>query len=315
MKQRQPRNWSDYNQRLKRIARVDFFLSSELLESWYYAGPRRRGGKQLYCDGAIELCLTLREFFRLALRQTQGFVQSLLDLMNLSLTAPDYTTLSRRCSHLKVVFRRLQNSSEPLVLAVDSTGLRVYNRHDWNRLKHKKNAGKWQDKWRKLHLCIDVESGEILSANYTRAAEHDCTQLKPLIDKVEGTIQAVSGDMAYDTVSCRKAIYEKKAKQLIPPKRCARLNGENRNLRKHGAVLHEREEAIRYIRYNTLNDDASSARKSWKEKVGYHVRSLVETTMSQVKAHASDQLSNRKEANREVQAMLKCKLINRIIAA
>lgn len=145
---------------------------------------------------------------------------------------------------------------------------------------------------------------------YTTANQNDCTQLPKLLEDLKtGQVEAVCGDMAYDTASCRESIQKLGARQLIPPIRKARLSKDNRNMRNKEA-LKERDDAILYIRYNTINGDPSPARASWKQKVGYHKRSRVESTMSQIKAHAGTKLTNRTEKNREIQSLIKCKLIN-----
>ena len=200
-----------------------------------------------------------------------------------------------------------------MVVAIDSTGLTIYNWREWNRHKHKKSDYKWQDKWRKLHICIDVLSGQILSSSYSDSNHHDCNELPGLIDHLDADISAVCADMAYDTVNCRDAVRRKKAKQVIPPKRNARLTCENRNLQKKKHILKERDQAINYIRNNKINGSDTMARALWKEKSGYHARSLVETTMSQIKAHCSDRITNRKEENRKNQAIIKYKVVNKII--
>jgi hypothetical protein len=82
-----------------------------------------------------------------------------------------------------------------------------------------------------------------------------------------------------------------------------------------GEILRERDDAINYIQHNTINGNQSLARKSWKEKVGYHARSLVETTMWQIKSHCSDRLRNKREDTRDTEAKIKCKIINLILAA
>ncbi len=317
MKTKKQRNWSQYNQRLKRHARVELFLSDDGLSNWNYAGERSSGGKICYGDNVIEACLLIREYFGLPLRQTEGFVQSLLDMLFSGFKSPDYTTLSRRCSSLKPVIAPLMRT-DGLVIAVDSTGLSVHNRSEWNRLKHGKGHGKgsykYHDKWRKLHIAIDTDSGLILSAGYTNASASDSDNLPPLLEALTQPVNAVCADMAYDSLNCRRAIYQKGARQLIPPRRRARLCKENRNLKSNDHILKERDDAINYIRHNTINGDLSAARAAWKQKTGYHARSLVETTMSQIKAHTSDKLSNRLETNRNTQALLKCKLINKLIA-
>ncbi len=57
---------------------------------------------------AIEAALTIRMVFHLPLRQTEGFLRSLADLLELDLPIPDHPTLSWRLKRLgKIQFRRL----------------------------------------------------------------------------------------------------------------------------------------------------------------------------------------------------------------
>jgi hypothetical protein len=317
-KHRDKRNWSEYNQKLKKIARIEFFISEEAISNWEYRGKRVSGGKLLYSDLAIELCLLMKEFYKLPYRQTQGFVESVFQSMNLSLSIPDYSTISRRASKINISIRKKQlirSNNEAIVVAVDSTGLSLYTRTEWNRLKHQKKQLLGYEKWRKLHVIVNVNTGEILNSSYGISTMNDGCELPSLLDCIEENVSAVCGDMAYDRLNCRKAIKERNARQLIPPIRKARISSKNRNIRKHKAILQERDEAIEYIQNNTINNDSSLARKSWKEKVGYHARSLVETTMWQIKRHCSDYLSNKLESTRSTQAKIKCKVINYIIAA
>lgn len=306
------RDWSAYNKRLVSQGRIEVFLSSDLLANWGYDGVRRPGGVTVYRNSVIELCLLLRVRLGLALRQTEGFIASLLSHLGLDLRVPDYTTLCRRAAGLDVdLLAGIRRPGVDLVIAVDSTGLSVYRRDIWNRQKHKRSSGRWQDAWRKLHISLDTGSGLVLEASYTKANVNDATQLPGLIEAIApGAVKAVCGDMAYDTVKGRRAIRAKGARQLIPPRRKARSSSNNRNMRGLKDILSERDDAIGYIRHNTLNGDASAARAQWKRLVGYHRRSLVETGMSRIKAHAGTRLASRTEKNRSVEARLKCKLIN-----
>jgi Transposase DDE domain len=102
---REKRNWSQYNQKLKKIARIDFFISEEAIEEWEYVGARKPDGKKIYNDHVIEMCLLMREFYKLAYRQTEGFISSVLQLMRIDLAVPDYTTMSRRAANLKLNIR------------------------------------------------------------------------------------------------------------------------------------------------------------------------------------------------------------------
>ena len=306
------RDWGTYNNRLKSHGRLDIFLSAELLDNWRHDGVRKPGGVVVYRDSVIELCLLLRVRFGLPLRQTEGFIGSVLSLLGLDLRVPDYTTLSRRAAKLAIdLLAPMQEAGSDMVIAVDSTGLSVHRRDAWNRQKHGRSDGRWQERWRKLHICIDTGTGLVLEASYTRANVNDATELPGLIEAIPArTIKAVCGDMAYDTARSRRAIMEKGARQLIPPRRRARKSSDNRNRRGLKDILAERDAAIDCIRQNTVNGDLSAARAKWKRIVGYHRRSLVETAMWRLKTHAGTRLASRTEQNRAVEARLKCKLIN-----
>ena len=106
-----------------------------MLPGWRASGVRKRGGKLIYSDLAIELCLTLRVVFGLPLRQTQGFVRSLFRLMDLGLPVPDFSTLSRRGQSLDIT-DDIQLSDGPITLIVDSTGLQVHRGREWMQQKH-----------------------------------------------------------------------------------------------------------------------------------------------------------------------------------
>jgi transposase len=271
------------------------------------------GGKRLYSHEAVEACLLIREYFGLGLRQTEGFVQSLLDLTGTNLKAPDYTTLCRRCRTLRPYLTQAQQK-EGLVIVIDSTGLSLYSASSWNRAKHRPTGAHCNKQWRKLHIAIDAHTGMIIAADYSEATHNDCQHLPVLLDRISAPIDAVAADMAYDKARCRQAIHAKSARQLIPPQKNARLSHDSARLRPFAAACKERDDAILFLRHNAINGDTAAARASWKQKIGYHMRSRVETTFSQLKTHTNDRLTNRSEANRKSQAILKCLLLNKLAA-
>ena len=63
---------------------------------WEAAPTGKRGRQPAYGDTAIQTCLTMKVLFGMALRQTTGFVESLLRLIGLNWAVPDFSTLSRR---------------------------------------------------------------------------------------------------------------------------------------------------------------------------------------------------------------------------
>ena len=94
------RNWPAYNEALKRRGSLTIWFDPEM--SWEAAPTGRRGRKQTYSDTAIQTCLTMKVLFGMALRQTTGFVESLLRLVGLDWSVPDFSTLSRRQKTLAI---------------------------------------------------------------------------------------------------------------------------------------------------------------------------------------------------------------------
>ena len=89
-------NWPEYEAGLGRRGSLSFWVTPEAISGW--AAPRRktRGGQLLYSDLAIETTLALGMVFGLPLRQSEGLLSSVLDMVALDLPVPDHTTLSRR---------------------------------------------------------------------------------------------------------------------------------------------------------------------------------------------------------------------------
>jgi hypothetical protein len=317
-KEKTKRNWSEYNKKLKSCARLELYIHKDIYKNWHYVGKRSRGGKLIYADSVIEMCLTIREYFKMALRQSEGFLSSLFRKLNVTVKIPDYTTLSRRCRRLKIDFKKNIESSKnkPLRLAIDSTGLSVMRRTGWHSAKHggmKQITS--QDNWRKVHILVDIDTFDILEAEYTQTNVNDCEMLKPLLDRIDNQISDVYGDLAYDTFLARDTIRKKGARQVIPIKKTAVLSEKRKKsgrLEYEQETYKERDEVIKYLEYNGVNGDKGFALENWKKQVAYHKRSLVETQMSRIKAHTTDRLTNIREDNRMTQTMIKLKIVNMI---
>ena len=140
-------NWAEYKAALKRRGSLTIWFDSQM--AWEAAPSGKRGRQQAYSDAAIQTCLTLKVVFGMALRQTTGFVGSLLKLAGLDWPVPDFSTLSRRQKDLAVNIS-CQKASEPLHLLIDSTGIKVEGDGEWHARKH--DPSKWRQ-WRKLHIA------------------------------------------------------------------------------------------------------------------------------------------------------------------
>ena len=170
------RNWNQYERGLRNRGDVTIWLSEEAIAAWTPAKNGLRGGQRRYSNLAILTALTLRLVFRLPLRQTEGFLDSLLSLMGLNLKAPDHTTLSRR-NQIVAVPPLTRAHDGPIYLIVDSTGLKILGSGEWNA--HKYKASKKRRDWRKLHIGVDDE-GFIVAAELT-AVERDLLATNPCL--------------------------------------------------------------------------------------------------------------------------------------
>ena len=128
------RNWREYERGLRSRGDVTIWLSEDAIAAWIPPKNGLRGGQRRYSNLAIRTALTLRVVFGLPLRQTEGFLDSLLSLMSRDLKAPDHTTLSRR-NQIVVVPPLTRAHDGPIDLIVDSTGLKSLGRGEWNAHK------------------------------------------------------------------------------------------------------------------------------------------------------------------------------------
>ena len=95
-------NWSEYDAALRRRGSLTVWFTEEAVAAWAAEPRTTRGGQPRYSSLAITTALTLRAVFRLALRQTEGLIGSILGLLGLDLPVPDHSTLSRRAETLEV---------------------------------------------------------------------------------------------------------------------------------------------------------------------------------------------------------------------
>lgn len=291
------RNWSQYNKGLVNRGNLTVWISDEAIKSWYEPEKSgRRGASATYSAAAIEACLMMRSLFHLALRQTEGFVNSLFKLAGIALNAPDYTTLSRRLASLEIKLP-VVNLADKLSVVIDSTGVKVYGEGEWKVRTHG-----WQKRrvWLKLHLCIDSQTQQILSVETTRNGVDDAAKIEELLDAVppDKQIEQVSADGIYDNRKSYDAINKHGARAVIPPRRNAKI-WQHGNSKKERLI---RDENVRRIR--------AVGRGTWKEESNYHQRSLAETGMFRYKQTFGAKVASRKEENQFQEMRLNCRILN-----
>ncbi len=119
-------NWPQYNKSLINRGSLTFWVDTEAMNNWFHHDHHgRRGRSQLYTDQTICTFLMLKGIFNLTLRATQGLLDSLFELMNVPLCAPDYSCVSKRARTVKVAYRQ-PAKGRITDLVIDSTGLKVF---------------------------------------------------------------------------------------------------------------------------------------------------------------------------------------------
>ena len=125
-------NWPEYEAGLRLRGNLTLWIEDGALDRWQTLGP---GGQARYADAAIQTTLMVRTAFKLALRQTEGLLASVITLMDPRISVPDHTTISRRAATLPVI-QADSVPHGPLHLWIDSTGLHVYGAGQWLEAKH-----------------------------------------------------------------------------------------------------------------------------------------------------------------------------------
>jgi len=255
----QTTNWPDYNRALKSRGSLTIWFDPSM--HWYAPAAAKRGRPVTYSDAAVQFCLTIKVLYGLALRQTLGLVESLLKLSGLAWDVPDFSTLSRRQKTLQVRISKTQKQGA-LHLLVDSTGIKMAGEGEW---KVKKHGAERRRQWRKLHLAIDAETLEIQAIEVTDNRTGDAVMLPELLAQIAEPIASMATDGAYDTKAVYRAIADRGANAIIPP----RKNGRPWKEDSPGAAM--RNACLRAVK--------RLGRAIWKKWSGYHRRSLVETKM------------------------------------
>src|SRR6202048_5230953 len=289
-------NWAAYDIALRQRGSLTVWFTETAIAAWK-AEPRcTRGGQPRYSALAITTALTLRAVFRLALRQTEGLIASLLRLLGLDLAAPDHSTISRRSETLPL--SRLRPGSEPVHLLVDSTGLKLCGPGEWLAEKH---AAKVRRSWRKLHIGVDADTGEIIAAELTGKDVDDGSQVGRLLEQIAGPVASFTGDGAYDRDDGYREVCQRHpdAAVIVPPR--------------SGAVPSATAETAPTKRDRHLQLIAERGRMGWQRASGYNWRALVEADIGRYKRVIGDALRSRTGGRQMTEVAIAVASLNRML--
>jgi hypothetical protein len=147
---------------------------------------------------------------------------------------------------------------------------------------------------------VDEKTKDIVAVDLTMSRVHDSSHLPASLDQVGGPISRVSGDRAYDSGACYEAILARGAVPTIPPRRDARPN----RVKDPSPHRMERDAVLQRIK--------EEGRHVWRTASGATRQSLAENAVFRFKALVGVKLTARKFENQRVEALVKCRVLNRM---
>ncbi len=298
-------NWPAYDASLRQRGSLTVWFTDEAIAAWTAEPRTTRGGQAWYSPLAILTALTIRAVFRLAYRQAEGLIGSVIGLLGLSLGVPDHTTLSRRAATLDVPRPRSGSTgsdasadSKPMHLLVDSTGLKLCGKGEWLLEKH---GTKTRQSWRTLHLGVDAGTGQIAASTLTTKDVDDASQVAPLLDQVARPVASFTGDGTYDQDRVYAGVAERHptAAVVVPPRATA--------------VPSDTAETAPTQRDCHLQHIAGHGRMAWQKASGYTKRARVEATMGRWKQVIGDELRAHTDERRATEVVVAVHALNRML--
>jgi hypothetical protein len=260
-------DWKEYNEKL--VRRGELLLDLEFLKTWdqdiSVMNRKKTGRPYSYPDSFFQFLGVIHVLFNLPYRQTEGFVRGLSKLLP-NLKKPDHATIHRRVSKLNLnLADSLRKSNEPVIIAIDASGVKVTNRGDWIRKKWKQRKG-----YLKIHFAVDTKTKEVKAFEVTTEETGDSKKFKHLVDDASdgNDIVMVLGDGAYDS---RDNFNHLKGKGIAPGIKIKR----GYSMRSRGVHGWARKKAV--VEFDKLGYE------KWRDSIGYGQRWMAETAFSTFK--------------------------------
>jgi hypothetical protein len=290
-------NWSEYNEALRQRGSLTVWFTDEAIAAWKAAPRTTPGGRLHYSDLAITTALTLRAVFHLALRQTEGLIGSVLQLLGLDLPVPDFSTLSRRARSLELPVQP-RATGGPIHLLVDSSGLKLGGPGEWLVEKHGTSKRR---SWRKPHIGFDAVTGRIVASILTDRDVDDASQIGPLLDQIAEPVEVFMGDGGYDRTGVYSALDARHpaAKVVVPPRA--------------DAVLSATADTEPTQRDRHIQAIAGTGRMAWQRDSGYNQRARVEGQFARWKQVIGDGLRFHSDEARATEVTIAAEVLNRML--
>jgi transposase len=290
-------NWSEYNESL--VRRGEMLFDDGFLQNWRAELKKMNKGKEganYRYPNSLILLLTTVHAYLLPYRQLEGFLRMMsVHIKRLQEIVPDFTTIWWRVVKMKInLDPKVNLGRDGIVIAVDSTGIKVTNRGEWI-------IDKWKNKRKrkgfiKIHVAVDIKTKKIVSMSVTKEDVHDGKILKELVGDViskNNNIQKVLADGAYDSKDNFKYLDGLKITPAI-------------KVRKNSSIKNNTNCTPRKLSVIQQLDDL----KRWKKKHGYGMRWMAESAFSSIKRTFGEHVSSVKWNSIVNELMLKASIYN-----
>ena len=297
-------NWPSYNQSL--VKRGEILLGFDIINNWdteLKDMNKDKIGEPFHYPNTFLLLLGYAKiYFHLPYRQTEGIAQGHAHGKVPSI--PHYTTINRRINRLNIKIKDTGSKNKEfedgyLIIAIDSTGIKVTNRGQWMNEK-------WEVRTKgylKIHVAVDVKSKKILSMKVTDEHVHDSKALPGLIEDIIKSnnnripIGKLFVDGAYDSNEIFRYLGDNGILPCIKVRKNAKVGWKKGDFLRNLSVLAQR---------NDL--------QKWKNSVSYGQRWIAETVFSCIKRRFGEYVYSVRLKNMIQEMMLKVSLYNKMIS-
>lgn len=289
------RNWREYNEAL--VRRGEILLDMDFIDSWPDELARMNEGKVgkpfEYPESFLAMLAVVHAYL-LPYRQLEGFTKALTKHVD-GLDAPDYTSIAWRVARMDVSIGPSIKEEDDIVIAADSSGIKVANRGEWIRKKWNVRRG-----FIKMRIAVDKDTREIIAMKVTKEHVHDGKKLIPLVKQVmqnnNVNLSSVIADGAYDSRKNFRFLADNKIEPVIKVRKNASLHARGCMPRKL-SVLEQKEDF-----------------DAWKQNHGYGYRWIAESAFSAFKRMFGEHVKAVKWKNMVKELMLKASIYNMFIA-
>ena len=292
--------WSVYNQSL--VRRGEILLGFDVINNWdtelKEMNEDKVGEPFHYPNTFLLLLGYAKVYFHLPYRQTEGIAQG--HAKGKVPSIPHYTTINRRINRLdiKIQDKSKEFENDYIVIAIDSTGIKVTNRGQW--MREKWNVRK--KGYLKIHIAVDVKTKEILSMKVTDEHVHDSKPLPELVDGIiksdrKLTVGKLFADGAYDSKDIFRYLWDNGILPCIKVRKNAKVRRKKGNILRNLSVISQKKDL-----------------QKWKDSVSYGQRWIVETVFSSIKRMFDEYVYSVRLKNMIQEMMLKASLYNKLIS-